>query len=175
MSFSFSDPLIIQCTVSGNRPGQAGGMSFYHSDTTVENSILWGDCGEEVWQYQSYTNFRCCDVEGGMPGEYNIDADPLFCCPQDCEDAPTSAGNYHLLAGSPCVSPDCGLIGALCYAGDLDDDMDVGQGDLGALLAAWCSHPGDPNWDQCADLDCDGHVGQSDLGILLSNWGKVCP
>lgn len=55
--------------------------------------------------------------------------------------------------------------------GDCDDDGDVDQSDLGILLAAWDSRPGDDNWDYRADLDGDGHVGQSDLGILLSNWG----
>lgn len=55
--------------------------------------------------------------------------------------------------------------------GDCDDDGDVDQSDLGILLAAWDSHPGDDNWDYRADLDGDGHVYQSDLGILLANWG----
>jgi len=55
--------------------------------------------------------------------------------------------------------------------GDLDGDGDVDQADLGILLAAWCSHEGDPNWNAEADIDGDGHVGHSDLGILLANWG----
>lgn len=55
--------------------------------------------------------------------------------------------------------------------GDADGDGDVDQGDLGILLAAWDSYPGDPNWDPRADFDGDGHVHQADLGILLANWG----
>ena len=54
---------------------------------------------------------------------------------------------------------------------DPDGDGDWDQADLGVVLAAWCSHPGDPNWNERADLDGDGHVGHGDLGILLSNWG----
>ncbi|GAG52247.1 unnamed protein product, partial [marine sediment metagenome] len=54
--------------------------------------------------------------------------------------------------------------------GDVDLDGDCDHADLGALLAAWCSHEGDPNWNPCADLDCDGHVGHGDLGILLADW-----
>lgn len=57
-----------------------------------------------------------------------------------------------------------------CIA-DIDGDGDVDQSDLGILLAAWDSSPGDDNWDYRADIDGDGHVGQSDLGILLANWG----
>jgi len=55
--------------------------------------------------------------------------------------------------------------------GDLDGDGDVDHSDLGILLAAWCSHEGDPNWNADADIDGDGHVGHSDLGTLLANWG----
>ncbi|HUU96308.1 MAG TPA: hypothetical protein VM487_11255 [Phycisphaerae bacterium] len=54
---------------------------------------------------------------------------------------------------------------------DPDGDGDWDQADLGVVLAAWCSHEGDPNWNERADLDGDGHVGHGDLGILLSNWG----
>jgi len=55
--------------------------------------------------------------------------------------------------------------------GDIDGDVDTDQSDLGLLLAAWCSHEGDPNWNANADLDGDWHVGHGDLGILLANWG----
>jgi hypothetical protein len=57
-----------------------------------------------------------------------------------------------------------------CF-GDLDGDNDTDHSDLGALLSAWGSQPGDPNWNGNADLDGDGEVGHSDLGILLADWG----
>ena len=43
--------------------------------------------------------------------------------------------------------------------------------DLGALLGAWDSQPGDPHWNPNADIDGDGHVYHEDLGILLADWG----
>lgn len=55
--------------------------------------------------------------------------------------------------------------------GDVDGDGDVDLSDLGILLAAWLSEPGDPNWYPGADLDGDGDVDQSDLGILMGDWG----
>jgi len=64
---------------------------------------------------------------------------------------------------------------ALCQCGDgsdLDCDGDTDQPDLGALLGAWESEPGDPHWNPDADLDRDDHVGHGDLGILLGDdWG----
>jgi hypothetical protein len=56
-------------------------------------------------------------------------------------------------------------------SGDIDGDGDTDHSDLGALLAAWCTHEGDPHWNADADLDGDGHVGHGDLGILLADWG----
>ena len=55
--------------------------------------------------------------------------------------------------------------------GDIDGDGDTDHSDLGELLAAWCTHEGDPNWNPDADLDGDGHIGHGDLGILLADWG----
>ncbi len=48
--------------------------------------------------------------------------------------------------------------------GDLDDDGDVDQSDLGILLAAYGQSAG-------GDIDGDGDTDQSDLGLLLSNYG----
>ena len=63
------------------------------------------------------------------------------------------------------------LVGRLQASADVDD---TAHGDLGALLGAWESEPGDAHWNPDADLDADGWVGHSDLGsILLTDWG--CP
>ena len=55
-------------------------------------------------------------------------------------------------------------------AGDIDGDGDTDQSDLGVLLAAWGSVPGDGNWNAAADLDLSGEIDQPDLGILLADW-----
>jgi hypothetical protein len=62
-------------------------------------------------------------------------------------------------------------IGEYGCVGDIDGDGDTDHADLGELLAAWASHPGDPGWNENADLDADGHVYHADLGILLADWG----
>ena len=55
--------------------------------------------------------------------------------------------------------------------GDVDGDNDTDLSDLAALLAAYCTHPGDPRWNPNADFDGDGHVGLSDLAYLLADYG----
>jgi hypothetical protein len=84
----------------------------------------------------------------------------------DASTVPMTGGDFDLTGGfwveavvlQPCV-------------GDIDGDGDTDHSDLGVLLSAWGSQPGEPNWNPNADLDGDGQVGHSDLGILLADWG----
>jgi hypothetical protein len=59
--------------------------------------------------------------------------------------------------------------------GDADGDRRVDNLDLQALLDAWASVTGDPNYDPGADFDDDGRVDNNDLQVLLDNWQRVCP
>jgi hypothetical protein len=73
----------------------------------------------------------------------------------------------------------CGTACAL--AADLDGDGDVDQADLGILLAAFGSCPGDANYAAAAGtIDSAGAPGgdpcvnQADLGVLLAEFGLTC-
>lgn len=55
-------------------------------------------------------------------------------------------------------------------AGDIDDDNEVGAGDLSLLSSAFLSTPGTSGWNSSADIDGDGEVGSSDLSILSNNF-----
>jgi len=55
--------------------------------------------------------------------------------------------------------------------GDVDGDGDTDLSDLAALLAAYGSSVGDPNYNPAADFDGDGDVDLTDLGFLLSDYG----
>jgi hypothetical protein len=56
-------------------------------------------------------------------------------------------------------------------AGDVDGDGDTDLSDLAALLAAYGSGPGDPNWNAAADFDGDDDVDLGDLAFLLADYG----
>jgi len=80
---------LANCTFSGNLSGTAGGMgtaeaggiAHYHGSTTVLNCILWND-GNEIWNDDgSPITVTYSNIQGGFPGEGNIDADPLFADP----------------------------------------------------------------------------------------------
>lgn len=55
--------------------------------------------------------------------------------------------------------------------GDINRDAKVDQADLGALLTAYGTCLGDPNYNPAADFDGSGCIDQSDLGTLLGNYG----
>lgn len=58
---------------------------------------------------------------------------------------------------------------------DLNGDRVIGLEDLAAVLAAYGSTPGDPNWNPAADFNDDGVIDLSDLSQLLSVYGEECP
>jgi hypothetical protein len=65
------------------------------SDPIITNCILWGDLPDEIYNSDSNPIVTYSDVEGGYPGEGNIDADPHFM---------TFHGfDYILDVGSPCI------------------------------------------------------------------------
>ncbi|MFQ5805769.1 MAG: dockerin type I domain-containing protein [Phycisphaerae bacterium] len=55
--------------------------------------------------------------------------------------------------------------------GDVDGDGDTDLSDLAALLAAYGSSVGDPNYNPAADFEPDGDVDLTDLAFLLSAYG----
>jgi parallel beta-helix repeat protein len=103
---------IVNNTVSDCRHGiylyQGSGTGG--GTATVVNSIVWGNGSALNLDALSTVTVTYSDVEGGWPGEGNIDDDPLFRVPQ--------GGIYRLLADSPCVdtatpvgAPDVDILG----------------------------------------------------------------
>ena len=78
---------VINCTFSGNSAKLRTGVIYIPSgqDTNLTSCILW-DNGHEPIVGDALISY--CDVQGGWPGEGNIDANPLLVDPAD--------GDYHL-------------------------------------------------------------------------------
>ncbi len=81
--------MLYNCTLSGNTTKRlfGGGIDYSgsKSDFTLTNCIVWGNTPDQIdgEAIVSYSN-----VQGGLPGEGNIDVDPLF--------ADLANGDYHL-------------------------------------------------------------------------------
>ena len=54
--------------------------------------------------------------------------------------------------------------------GDCNGDGHVDPFDLGLIIYAWGSQPGDANWDDRCDFNSDGEVNSWDVAVLAMNW-----
>lgn len=137
--------VIDHCTIVGNAAfgqvtdgkadavGPGGGVACT-SQTTVTNSILWGNTSDQIADHDC-ANVLYCNIEGQicLVSRSNISTDPLFVeagywanarDPQvvsrsDDPDAIWVSGDYHLTAGSPCID-----------AADPEQTYDFAQTDL---------------------------------------------
>jgi subtilisin family serine protease len=116
-----SNPTITHCTFAGN--SARNGNALACESDVIRNNIqitncIFSDGGSEIHNNDnSATTVRYSNIEGGWPGEGNIDADPCFIESGYWADAndtdilvgpnhPNTLwvnGDYHLLRTSPCV------------------------------------------------------------------------
>jgi len=126
-----SSPAIMSATFVENGAGHGGGLYFYFSSPTIDNSIIsFGISGEAVYcrDINSKPIIQCTDIfanaggdwvgsiasQGGING--NFSSDPFFC--------DKGLGDFHLAGNSPCLeaNSNCGqLIGALGWGCDITD------------------------------------------------------
>ncbi|MDH4239572.1 MAG: right-handed parallel beta-helix repeat-containing protein [Phycisphaerae bacterium] len=105
-----SNVKLIQCSLAANSADNGNALACdsyqqqYPSGVEVSNSILW-DGGGEIWNNDgSEITITYSDVQGGWPGEGNIDAEPLFIELGHWEtNVIWIEGDYRLRAGSPCI------------------------------------------------------------------------
>jgi predicted outer membrane repeat protein len=119
------------CTFFANTASVHGGGIYYDTDYPYElyvtNSILWADQPEEVYIHDGEVLVSYSDIQGGWPGDGNMDAAPLWVDPDN--------GDYHLSPGSPCIDTgtnDAPYLPDYDFEGD-DRIMD-GDGDTVAIV-----------------------------------------
>jgi hypothetical protein len=171
-AFHYTNITITNSTISGNSAADYGGGMFLARCTiTVTNTILWADFaahGREMWHEQGGypDNVTYSDVQGGSEGEGNIDADPLFCNPEN--------GNYYLWVTSPCLGTgqggaNIGVFGVGCSTfGDANGDGIINSADIVYLINyLFISGPSPQPW-QAGDANCDGAVNSADVAYLIN-------
>jgi len=127
---SDSNPTLTNVTITGNSAGQNGGGIYCNNTASpiLVNSILWDNTPQEIYIGGGTVTATYSDIQGGMSGEGNIDADPLF--------VDADNDDFHLLWGSPCIDvgdPDLDGDG-ITWETDLDDQDPLGtRMDMGAF------------------------------------------
>jgi predicted outer membrane repeat protein len=112
----------MNCTFTKNSAAGGGAIDSEGDDLPVlTNCILWGDSSTVEISGDCIVTYS--DIEGGYPGEGNIDEDPLF--------RDSNNDDYHLSKRSPCIDT-----GTWEGAPDYDfegDERPLGDGyDIGA-------------------------------------------
>jgi hypothetical protein len=162
-----SRPMVTNCTFNGNTAVEhGGGMANSASSPTVTNCILWSNTPGEIYNASCTPTVTYSDVQGGWPGDGNIDADPCF----------VAAGNLRLKPDSPCIDAgDTTVMVGISL--DLDGNPrgldDPKTPDTAISVAGVIVDMGAYEFQPCpidGDNNCDGMVDFEDLAILCNNW-----
>ncbi len=135
---------VIGCTIVRN--GALGRHAAINGGlATITNCVLW-DNGAEAIQATSVISHSV--VEGGWPGEGNIDADPRF--------VDLLNGDLHLLPDSPAIDAGDPTYTAMSGEADIDGQLRVWNGriDMGADEFGSFVY---------GDLNCDGALDAFDI------------
>jgi len=90
---------ITNCTIVGN---ELSGISAYRA--TVTSSIIWGNSSQQIVDDYNNCVVTYSNVQGGWPGDRNIDADPCFADADGPDNViGTEDDNLRLAPGSPCI------------------------------------------------------------------------
>ncbi|MCP4610996.1 MAG: choice-of-anchor D domain-containing protein [Planctomycetes bacterium] len=137
-------PEIINCTIVNNSPG--GIFTAAGDGVDMTNTIVWGNERYQIETDMSVPVVSFCDVQGGYPGQGNIDADPCFFEPSNGvgTDYDGSSANWMLQSSSPCINsgtdtyiPETDLVGGeRIYSGIVDLGAYENQSDLPLISIA---------------------------------------
>ncbi|GAH99274.1 unnamed protein product, partial [marine sediment metagenome] len=140
----------------------------------MTNTIVWGNYMYQIRTDESVPVVSFCDVQGGYPGQGNIDAEPCFFAPSSGAgpDYDGASANWTLLSSSPCINsgteiyiPETDLAGSQRIYSDI---VDIGayenQSDL-PLITVTPSGTADAGFVALAT--------NSTTGLDITNTGKI--
>jgi hypothetical protein len=174
-----SRPMLANCTFTGNSAGQGGGIYNENAGAILTNCILWGDAADEIYEYQSTSDVAYSDVQGGWPGEGNMDADPYF--------ANAANGDCHLKSQGGRWEPSSQTwvrdgVTSLCIdAGNIADPVGfepfpnggiINMGAYGGTPEASKSYFGEPVCEKVivGDINGDCIVDWKDFRFMAIHW-----
>jgi hypothetical protein len=187
---------IRNCTFSDNSASDSGGAIYLPREGRISNSIFSGNSAPSIEGRFDELSVEYCTVEGGWPGEGNIDADPCFVRCGYWDDNGTEQnphddfwvdGDYHLRSQAGRPDPETGdwiaddVTSPCIDAGDPNSPIGTepfpngGRMNMGAYGAggeAAKSYFGRPPCEVilAGDINGDCVVDFDDLAIVVSHW-----
>jgi len=192
-----TEATVISCTFFGNTAPYAGACcADDQARLSIVNTILWNGGDEIGVSEDSLAQVMYSDVQGGWPGEGNIDVDPLFAAPgywdlngtsDDLNDDYWVEGDYHLKSQAGRWDPAIeswaidGVTSPCIDAGDpyspiglepFPNGGRVNMGAYGGTTEASKSYFGEPLCETiiAGDINGDCKVDFTDLAILIDHW-----
>jgi len=131
-NYYYSSATLTNVTFSTNTAEQGGGMSNYSSTATLTNAILWDNSPDQIVGESFVVTYS--DIQGGYPGEGNINSAPLL---GPLEDNGGFTLTHALLEGSPAIDAGdisvCPLTDQRLFFRPVDGNSDGIEGcDMGA-------------------------------------------
>lgn len=102
-----SAPVLEHNTIYANSALNAGAAFSFQSSATATNCIVWGNTPNQLL---NVVNVTYSNVEGGIAGTGNVNADPLF--------VDGATDDLHLQAQSPCVNTGTNVVTLIDFEGD---------------------------------------------------------
>ncbi|MFB0525300.1 MAG: right-handed parallel beta-helix repeat-containing protein, partial [Phycisphaerae bacterium] len=163
-------PEIRNCTIVNNSPG--GIFTASGDGVDMINTIVWGNERYQIQTDESVPVVSFCDVQGGYPGEGNMNADPCFFAASSGigPEYDGLSANWTLRSCSPCINagteielPVTDLAGSLRIYSDI---VDIGayenQSDLPLITVT-----------PSVDADFVALATDSTIGLDITNTGKM--
>jgi len=131
-NYYYSSATLTNVTFSTNTAEQGGGMSNYSSTATLTNAIFWDNSPDQIVGESFVVTYS--DIQGGYPGEGNINSAPLL---GPLEDNGGFTLTHALLEGSPAIDAGdisvCPLTDQRLFFRPVDGNSDGIEGcDMGA-------------------------------------------
>jgi hypothetical protein len=189
---------LTNCTFAANSAANGNALActspdlLYPAKIEVTNCILW-DGGDEIWNNDGSTiGITYSDIQGGWPGDGNIDTDPCFVDPGrwvngNDPNAIWIDGDYHLKsqAGrwdptsqtwvqddvtSPCI--DAGDMSSPIGYEPFPNGGIINMGTYGGTAEASKSYFGEPVCETmvAGDINGDCRVDFKDFAIMAFHW-----
>lgn len=185
------------CTFSDNISDLEGSALYLWHEARMSDCLFWGNSTPVIRESLNNPSLvRYCNVEGGWPGEGNINVDPCFVepgywdsngTPEDADDDFWVDGDYHLLSqagrwdpvGNTWVQDD--VTSPCIDAGDPNNPIGLesfpngGRINIGAYGATNRASKTSFNGPVCetiiaGDINGDCVVDFKDLAIMVSHW-----